>query len=425
MRCVALLPLLPLVLGSPADQPVPLEKPPPERWRETSFQLDWPAPKDAPNPWGCRAGRGARVVLDRVRTLRDKPRTDTVQVWLSFMNGSLAACYPPSPRMFTDRGLQRDEPLRLEGGWTELVEPRQSGRSIVAGAVPIGTRALWLTARESPLRLRIDLERGSAELVSPEGTVVASAEGRERAGTPDPHPSYVRIPVGERFPGVSMVQADGRDGCSRYYDLGIDDLYLVRGVERNHAVRDELVLDATFYRLAREPSSTPDCKRHVSLTGRYAHLQLHPGFTQPGAEPDSRVATFGARQLRRFELEPDTARAVLIFGDPGAASDVLAIDLEQRAASVVKRSAALGLKPDRDLLSEWLERDRDMAKYLLRKFVRGQSMRTDPEPRLSTEAAACDQLERLGKKGYVPGSESEPLRETFRVLCPQAADGGW
>jgi len=214
VRCVALLPLLPLLLGSPADQPVPPEKPPPERWRETFFQLDWPAPQGTPNPWGCRAGHGARVVLDRVRTLRDKPRTDTVQVWLRFMNGSLAPCSPPLARLFTDRGLQRDEALRPEGGWSEVVEPRQSGREIVAAAVPIGTRALWLTARESPLRLRIDLERGSAELLSPEGTVVTSAEGRARPGTPDPHPSSVRIPVGERFPGVSMVQADGVGGCS-------------------------------------------------------------------------------------------------------------------------------------------------------------------------------------------------------------------
>lgn len=423
MRCALL--LLPLVLGSPPDPPGgPPEKPLAERWLETSFQLEWPAPKESPAPWGCRGGGGTRVVLDQVRVLRDRPHTDTVQVWLSFLNGANVACAPPMPALFTDRGFQRGQSLSNSHGWTTAVEPRQSGQALVESAVPIGTRVLWLTARESPLRVRIDLERGAAALVSPEGTVVASAEGRARAGTPDPHPAYVRIPVGERFPGVSMVQADAYDGCSRYYDLGVDDVYLVRGVERNRTVRDELVLDATFYRVAREPPSNPDCGRHVTLTGRYAHRVVHGGFPEPGAEPDSRVTTFGARQLRRFAMEPGASEAVLIFGDPGAAADVLVVDLEQRAARVAKRSPAPLLTPARDLLPEWLERERDPAKYLLTKFIRGQWMRTDPEPRLSTVGMACRELARLYGRGYVPGYEAEPLMETFKVLCPPTSDAG-
>jgi len=403
---------------------VPPEQPPAERWFETTFELEWPPPKELLNPWGCQGGPGAKLALDRVRVLRDKPRTDTTQVWLRFLNGTNGPCAPPVPALFTDRGLQRGQPLSNRHGWTMAVGPGETGQSLAESDVPIGTRVLWLTARDSPLRIRLDLERGAAALISPEGTALASATGRADAGTANPHPSYVRIPVGERFPGVSMVQANSFAGCSRYYDLGVDDVYLVRGVERNQAVRDELALDATFYRVAREPSSNPDCHRHVTLTGRYAHRVLHAGFTEAGAEPDSRVTTFGARQLRRFSLEPGASQVVLVFGDPGAAADMLVVDLEQRAARVAKRSPAPRLTPVRDLLPEWLERERAPAKYLLTKFVRGEWMRTDPQPNLSTVAQACTALERAYGKGYVPGSEAEPLMETFKVLCPRASDAG-
>ena len=42
------------------------------------------------------------------------------------------------------------------------------------------------------------------------------------------------------FAGVAMIQAEP---CVRYFDLAVDDVYVVRGVKHPMGVRDHLVLD--------------------------------------------------------------------------------------------------------------------------------------------------------------------------------------
>src|SRR5262249_22125725 len=123
----------------------------------------------------------------------------------------------------------------------------------------------------------------------------------------------------------------------------------------------------SFLRKVEEPSSNPDCHRRYWMNADYALLLLPGGFSQAGGAPDGQINTFGARQLRRFRLPPETSEVTIGFGEPSSPTDMLVVDLRQRTVRVARRGLATRLVASRDLSREWLERERDLANYLITK----------------------------------------------------------
>ena len=314
---------------------------------------------------------------------------------------------------------------RLEPGPGDVSLRRDSSSggalSMVQGAVAVGTRTIRIDTRGSGT-LEVNLETGDLVLSGAEGEQQRSPGSFVTPTVQDP-PRYLRIPVDERFPGATMTQAGlFKGGCDRYFDLGVDAVYLVRGVPAPHWwVVDELVLDATFYR--RVVGSGPDCQRHVSQTSQYASVLLADGRTIPGSEPDSRITIFGSRQLRRFSLPAGLDSVRLSLGG----DNLLEVDLRRALTRVLSREATPVLPANTvvvDLSSEWEDRKAERSLYELRKLERGIKMKTRLDPRDDSFAnTVCGELERATGAAYVPRREAEVMWEARALLCSPADAG--
>lgn len=221
-----------------------------------------------------------------------------------------------------------------------------------------------------------------------------------------------------------MVQSlDGGARCGVYFDLAVDDVYLMRGIPaRNEwdTPHDSVLLDATFLKLALQEGGHPLCRAHVRESGEYVHLLAAEGRSIAGSDPDSAVVTFGARYSKRFAVDPGTRRVRLAFGDPMRPSDLLVIDLDEGTVQAEAESAAF--RPAGGLLgdvsAEWVAKADDPDLYFLRKTIRKERMDTAvPENGDDVRREVCTALSRRVALPYSAAFEQEPERELYRRAC--------
>ena len=343
-----------------------------------------------------------------------QPRVfDRASLSLSCVNRGLIDQPPLSVVAFTERDFAAGRALPTTGHWPSAsIDPGYTGYTTHEGMVPIGTKSV-IYKIDRATAVRVDLSTG--QVTSLEGRRVATATAVDLS-TARPSLAYRRIPINVELAGVSMVQS----GCTRYFDLGIDDVYLTHTArDDGEGPIDSVLLDASFLKRAIEPSSNPDCHRHVSLTARYVWLELENGRTLSGAEPDSAITVFGGRQTRRFATRPGAPTLRFVFGDPRTPDAVLEVDVESGRVRVVKDARPLSVNADTDLTHEWLGlRRKDPALYGLQRIYRHRNMRLDlPSPEALTKTV-CMSLDSLKTSSFTsPRYELEPDLEVQKLAC--------
>jgi len=338
-------------------------------------------------------------------------RFDEVRLAFSWVNHGRAEQYAPSMVLFTERGFDSRQGLSPKQSWgSPDVSPGYTGRQVISALVPIGTKAIICEIdRRAPIR--IDL--GTGVTTTLEGTRLSSA-ARVDLSAAKWSINYRRIPVNARLEGVSMVQS----GCVRFFDLGVDDVYVTRTArEEGDGPVDTVLLDAMFLKRAMEPSTSPDCHRHVSLTAQYVRLGQDNGRTQGGAEAGASGGS--PRQTRRFAVRPDTNPLRFVFGDPRSPDAILEVDVERGTAKVVQRAPALSLSATSDFSDDWLQlKARDPALYGAQKIYRHRWQNRGAPSRDEMISAACKSFSHLKTTFASLDYEAEPDFEFQKLACP-------
>ncbi|MBL8914342.1 MAG: hypothetical protein JNM17_26790, partial [Archangium sp.] len=286
--------------------------------------------------------------------------------------------YAPPPRIVEARGLLVAGTARFEFGWAG--EPR---------------------------RVSVDLHTGEARLEE-NGLTLASA-GSFREWKAVDAPKYVRHAMGVRLPGVvsQPVEAPGHT-CLRYFDLAIDDVFVVRRTLVDGTVYDQVAVEAGF--LQSEASAPIDCRMRSVATP--VQLEVESGFVvQPVAS--SRSAYFAIafsgtdRVVRRFHVTPGTQTVRLVFSE----NDVVEVDLERGTARVLRISAVktAEVPGPHDVRKLWESRETDRAGYLRSTYLRSHTTR-------ARGADICGELKMGIEPTYVPSGEAEALWELRAAL---------
>lgn len=279
---------------------------------------------------------------------------------------------------------------------------------VVEFSTPVvtGTTRLSFGWQREAMRVSLDLVSGEARL-EVDGTTVASA-GAFREVAPQRPAAYVRHPLGVRLSGVrAPPRAGPNGGCVAYFDLALDDAFVVRRAFVRGAVYDELVLEAGFLRAEQRPSAECAARNPGELV---VHLEVEPDFSLESA-PLTRPywaalgLSGGDRVVRRFQLPPGTKSARLVFSP----LDAVDVELDTGKATLVRaappfEAPAAGLH---DVRALWESRERDRPGYLRATFLRAHpGIQGDP----------CTALRMSLEPVYAPGGEAEALWEVHRAL---------